>query len=789
MSERQIEGTGLALLVLLAATLFAGLAWRFPIPLPGSGEAPVRSAISSGNAPGNRGPARQLFIPAGWRAEQVAAVLADASLAEGDRFLELVRDRQSAAAALGSNWSEVESLEGYLFPGTYEVPSVASEEAIIAAMTGRFKAQFTREMRQRADRLGLSPHEVVTLASVVERESSRYSESPVIAGVFLSRLKAGIPLQADPTVVYAIESVDEAATESSLLWQRQLSSEDLSFDSPYNTYLYGGLPRGPIASPSLQAIEAVLYAADVDYLYFVAKGDGSHAFARTLSEHQTNVELYRPSAWSPGAGQEGAFGAESDLELLVQEILRPLDGHVGVAINHLVTGEAAYVNARDYFTTASLYKLFVMAAAFHMRDQGYILFDERLSIPEATAAEDPQSVRARLGSRPTIGHAVEEMIALSSNAAGVSLLHELGTEEVTRIAREHGMEDTWLSESRIISTPRDVAHLLELLASGRAVNSEASADMLALLHRQEIEGWLPEHLPEGTSVAHKPGSLHYVRHDAGILYTSGGPVAIVIMTEGVRSSMAEETIARIGRLVFEYFESYAPAVHKMAAEDHPSCPANPFRPKAAGALTGKTVVLDPAHGGVNIGATFSFSDGFKLMEKDVTMDIALRVKDLLSQEGATVYMTRCRDVPLAVMERAAFANSVDADLFLSIELGESEDPAVNGTQVYSFSREGNILANYMLGFYEVLPGLWETLNADLSLPRLGLQEQDFDAQEFAAFVFSRAPSALSTSVFLTNPSEADALREDAGGVTRRQEIARGHLVGIRNYFTNFGDID
>jgi len=152
-------------------------------------------------------------------------------------------------------------------------------------------------------------------------------------------------------------------------------------------------------------------------------------------------------------------------------------------------------------------------------------------------------------------------------------------------------------------------------------------------------------------------------------------------------------------------------------------------------------------------------------------------------------MTRCRDLFLPLLSRAAFSNSLAVDLFVSIHLNGAEDPGRDGTEVYYFSREGNILANYLLGFF-ALPGLWDTLNASLPLPNGMVREQDFDVQEFEAFVFSRVPSALTKSVYLTNPSEASALREAEGkDASRRQGIAQGHLVGILNYFEYFVDTD
>ena len=134
-------------------------------------------------------------------------------------------------------------------------------------------------------------HQVVTLASIVEREAVRPDERPLIAGVFLNRLLLGMPLDADPTVQYAL--ANESASETVYGYWKELSQEDLAVDSPYNTYRYAGLPPGPICSPGLASIEAVLDPELTDYLYFVAREDGSHAFATTFEEHIQNVEKYR----------------------------------------------------------------------------------------------------------------------------------------------------------------------------------------------------------------------------------------------------------------------------------------------------------------------------------------------------------------------------------------------------------------------------------------------------------------------------------------------------------------
>jgi UPF0755 protein len=176
-------------------------------------------------------------------------------------------------------------LEGYLFPETYSLPRTTDAEKLIRMMVGRFGHVFTPEMRQAAASRNLSVRQAVTLASIVEKETGRGEERPLIAAVFLNRLKIGMALQTDPTIIYALSRAGR--------YDGNLHKEDLSLDSPYNTYRYSGLPPGPIASPGAASLEAAVHPADVQYLYFVSRNDGSHAFASTLDEHNRNVQKYQ----------------------------------------------------------------------------------------------------------------------------------------------------------------------------------------------------------------------------------------------------------------------------------------------------------------------------------------------------------------------------------------------------------------------------------------------------------------------------------------------------------------
>ena len=176
-------------------------------------------------------------------------------------------------------------LEGYLFPETYALPRRGTPSELVAMMTSRFQRVFGPRLRQEAAERGLTVRQVVTLASIVEKETARTEERPLVAEVYLRRLKIGMPLQSDPTVIYALTKAGR--------YNGNLTRENLQFDSPYNTYRHAGLPPGPIAAPGRGSIEAVVRPAETDYLYFVSRNDGSHVFARTLEEHNRNVLHYQ----------------------------------------------------------------------------------------------------------------------------------------------------------------------------------------------------------------------------------------------------------------------------------------------------------------------------------------------------------------------------------------------------------------------------------------------------------------------------------------------------------------
>ena len=230
----------------------------------------------------------EVTIPEGRRAEEVAEMLEQAGIVPRQDFLNaLVKSRYSEPFL---QQVAGEGLEGYLFPARYSFPLGATAEQVVATMLRGFQDNVAAKTDAAAGTMTLD--QVVTLASIVEREAAVKEERPLIAGVFLNRLRGGIALEADPTVQFAVAQ-DPASVAQFGWWKKELTLEDLKFASPYNTYANPGLPPGPIASPGLAAVEAVLQPAQTEFLYFVAKADGTHAFASTLEEHLANVEQYQ----------------------------------------------------------------------------------------------------------------------------------------------------------------------------------------------------------------------------------------------------------------------------------------------------------------------------------------------------------------------------------------------------------------------------------------------------------------------------------------------------------------
>jgi len=225
-----------------------------------------------------RGVFRRVMIPEGLTVNQTAAVLAQAGIVDQEQFLERAED----PALLKSLHLEETGIEGYLFPDTYYFVPFVTEKDILVTMVERFRKAFTQAASQQSEDFGLTLHEVVTLASLVEKESGLEAERPLISAVFHNRLRSNMPLQSDPTVIYGIKN-----------FSGNLTRKDLQTPSAHNTYLIQGLPPTPICNPGLSALRAALNPATVPYLYFVSKNDGSHFFSVTMAEHNRAVRLYQ----------------------------------------------------------------------------------------------------------------------------------------------------------------------------------------------------------------------------------------------------------------------------------------------------------------------------------------------------------------------------------------------------------------------------------------------------------------------------------------------------------------
>jgi UPF0755 protein len=224
---------------------------------------------------------RRLTFPEGLTIREMADIFEARGFGSRASFIEAAANN----ALIKDVDPDARDLEGYLFPETYALPRQIPAARVVAMMVDRFRATYTDEWRRRVEVDGLTTRNIVTLASLVEKETAQAEERPIVAGVYRNRLKIGMPLQADPTVVYAMQ---KAGT-----YNGNIRRDDLSLDSPYNTYRYPGLPPGPIASPGAAALAAAVQPADVRYLYFVSRNDGSHVFSETLAEHNRNVREFQ----------------------------------------------------------------------------------------------------------------------------------------------------------------------------------------------------------------------------------------------------------------------------------------------------------------------------------------------------------------------------------------------------------------------------------------------------------------------------------------------------------------
>jgi len=220
-------------------------------------------------------------FPEGLTIAEMSKIFEAHGLGPASAFVTAARD----AAQVRELDPAATDLEGYLFPETYALSRHAGADALVHQMVARFERVLTPELRQAAAAYNLTVRQAVTLASIIEKETARNDERPIVSSVYLNRIRHNMALQCDPTVIYALQRAGK--------YDGNLHREDLGTDSPYNTYRYPGLPPGPIASPGRASLEAAAHPSDSDFLYFVSRNDGSHQFARTLEEHNRNVQKFQ----------------------------------------------------------------------------------------------------------------------------------------------------------------------------------------------------------------------------------------------------------------------------------------------------------------------------------------------------------------------------------------------------------------------------------------------------------------------------------------------------------------
>jgi UPF0755 protein len=220
-------------------------------------------------------------FPEGLTFAEMAKIFESHGLGTAESFVKAAKD----PAPVREIDPAARDLEGYLFPETYALSRHTDAVKLTGMMVARFEKVFTPELRQAAAARTLTIRQAVTLASIVEKETAKAEERPLVAAVYTTRLRIGMPMQCDPTVIYGLIKAGR--------YNGNIHKDDLSFDSPYNTYRYPGLPPGPIASPGRASLEAAVHPAAADYLYFVSRNDGSHEFARTLEEHNRNVQKFQ----------------------------------------------------------------------------------------------------------------------------------------------------------------------------------------------------------------------------------------------------------------------------------------------------------------------------------------------------------------------------------------------------------------------------------------------------------------------------------------------------------------
>jgi peptidoglycan lytic transglycosylase G len=233
-----------------------------------------------------KGVFQSVTIPEGLTVKEIADLMGKMEIVDRDKFLAAATNPE----ILGMFGLQEKGVEGYLFPDTYHFTPGTPEKDVVIAMIERFRKITQPLLDQYSQALGMTPHEILTLASIIEKETGVEAERPLVSAVFYNRLKLHMPLQSDPTVIYGLKD-----------FNGNLTRKDLQQPTPYNTYRIAALPPGPICNPSLSSIKAAIHPAQVPYLYFVSKNDGTHLFSESLEAHRQAVKTYQPAAEPGGA--------------------------------------------------------------------------------------------------------------------------------------------------------------------------------------------------------------------------------------------------------------------------------------------------------------------------------------------------------------------------------------------------------------------------------------------------------------------------------------------------------
>ena len=273
--------------IISSAKLFKALVWLYGRPALRQGEYEIPSRIGLWKVFSlfKEGKVRvfKVSFPEGFNHYEMAETLKNNNYSEAESFLKLVKDKNFIDKILKKN---LESLEGYLFPDTYHLTKYMPAENLIKNMTQKFLTVY-QQLNKAPLKVNLTDHQVVILASVVEKETGQAEERPLIAGVFFNRLKKNMKLQSDPTILYSLYLTKGFDIV------KDIKKQDILFDSPYNTYVVKGLPPHPIANPGKESLQAVFTPKSSSYLYFVSKNDGSHKFSKTYKEHEKAVYEYQ----------------------------------------------------------------------------------------------------------------------------------------------------------------------------------------------------------------------------------------------------------------------------------------------------------------------------------------------------------------------------------------------------------------------------------------------------------------------------------------------------------------